>query len=195
MVSPTDIAREQEEGLALLFQRGLELALKVQEDAMAAEAADERARLAVAFHRIARGVRQTAALRTRLADDARRAERETQTEVVRLDERRIARRKAQVKATVERLIWTEAESEDAAEALLDDLETVLGEDDLYGRLAEGEVEMHIARLSEALGLSRTPPSGGADTSAASARLPALAETDEGSEPAAVIPDHPFRSSG
>ena len=107
MVSTAEIAREQEEGLALLFQRGLELALKVQEDAMTAETADERARLAVAFHRIARGV----------------------------------------------------------------------------------------RLSEELGLSRAPPSGGADTSAASARSPALAETDEGSEPAAVIPDHPFRSSG
>jgi hypothetical protein len=196
VASTTDTAREQEEGLALLFQRGLELALKIQEDAMAAETADERARLAVAFHRIGRGVRQTAALRTRLAGDARRAEREGQTEVIRLDERRLARRKAQVKATVERLIWTEAETEDAAEALLDHFDTMLGEDDLYGRLAEGDVEMHIARLSAELGLSRTPPPGeGADTDT-SARMPANAKTGEGSEPAsAVIPDHPFRSSG
>jgi hypothetical protein len=195
MASTADIAREQEEGLALLFQRGLELALKIQEDAMAAETADERARLAVAFHRIGRGVRQTAALRTRLAGDARRAEREGQTEVIRLDERRLTRRKAQVKATVERLIWTEAESEDAAEALLDHFDTLLGEDDLYGRLAEGEVETHIARLSAELGLSPTPPPGEGADAATSAPMPANAETGQGPAPAAVIPDHPFRSSG
>ncbi len=205
MASTADIAREQEEGLALLFQRGLELALRMQEDAMAAETADERARLGAAFHRISRGVRQTAALRTRLAADARRAEREGEADVIRLDERRIARRKAQVKATVERLIWTEAESEDDAEALLGDLETRLGEDELYGRLAEGEVETHIARLREELGLSQADhPGEGGDTGgapdrevpddSASACVPATAGTREGREPAPVIPDHPFRSS-
>ena len=192
MPSTADIAREQEEGLALLFQRGLELALKIQEDAMAAESAEERARLGAAFHRIARGVRQTAALRTRLAADARRGEREEQAEVIRLDERRVARRKAQVKARVERLIWTEAESEDAADALLDDLETRLGEDELYGRLAEGEVEAHIARLSEELGLSQGAHAGEGDP--ASAWNTAGAGTNERRERPPVIPDHPFRSS-
>jgi hypothetical protein len=203
--STADIAREQEEGLALLFRRGLELALKIQEDAMAAESADERARLGGAFHRIARGVRQTAALRTRLAADVRRAEREDQTEVIRLDERRVARRRAQVKTTVERLIWSEAESEDAANALLDDLDTLLGEDELYGRLAEGEVETHIARLREELGLSQTALAGeGADPGGASAPeapgdpspawIPAVSGPGEGREPAPVMPDHPFRSS-
>ena len=205
MTSTADIAREQEEGLALLFQRGLELALRIQEDAMAAETADERARLGAAFHRIARGVRQTAALRTRLANDARRSDRDDQTEVIRLDERRVARRKAQVKASVERLIWSEAESEDAADTLLDDLETLLGEDELYGRLAEGEVETHIARLREELGLSQIAhPGEGADKSSAStreapgdpsaARMPAMAGTSEGREPLPAVPDHPFRSS-
>ncbi len=110
-----------------------------------------------------------------------------------------------MKATVERLIWTEAESEDDAEALLGDLETRLGEDELYGRLAEGEVETHIARLREELGLSQADhPGEGGDTGgapdrevpddSASACVPATAGTREGREPAPVIPDHPFRSS-
>ena len=192
MASTGDIAREQEEGLALLFQRGLELALKIQEDAMAAETADERARLGGAFHRIARGVRQTAALRARLAADARRGEREDQAEVIRLDERRVAKRRAQVKATVERLIWTEAEGEDAADTLLDDLETLLAEDELYGRLAEGEVEAHVARLREELGLSPTAHPSEGDQS--SADVPAVARSGERPDRPPVIPDHPFRSS-
>src|SRR5512143_291336 len=105
MASTADIVREQEAGLALLFQRGLELALRVQEDAMAAETAAERAALATSFHRVARGVRQTAALRTKLAGDARRAERDEAAEVVRLDQVRVARRQDQVRAAVHRLIW------------------------------------------------------------------------------------------
>ncbi|MDB5417947.1 MAG: hypothetical protein JWP50_1366, partial [Phenylobacterium sp.] len=66
MVSAADIAREQDAGLKRLYERGLELAEKMQEDAMAAATADERARLGAAFHRISRGVRQTAALRVKL---------------------------------------------------------------------------------------------------------------------------------
>src|SRR4029079_14867681 len=98
MTSAADIVRDQEEGLALLFQRGLELALQVQDDAMATETPEERAKLAAAFHRISRGVRQTAPLRARLAGEAKRAERESAAEVVRLDEARTAKRKKQVHA-------------------------------------------------------------------------------------------------
>ncbi|MDB5417318.1 MAG: hypothetical protein JWP50_737, partial [Phenylobacterium sp.] len=138
MVSATDIAHEQDEGLQLLFQRGLELALKIQDDAMEAETADERARLGSAFHRISRGVRQTAALRAKLAGHVTRGEREQAAEVLSLETARVARRKAQVKATVERLIWTETETQEREDHLCDLLETFLDEDDLHGRLADGD---------------------------------------------------------
>ena len=62
MHTPADIAREQDAGLQQLFQAGLELALQVQANAMAAEP-EAQARLSLSFHRLARGVRQTAALR------------------------------------------------------------------------------------------------------------------------------------
>src|SRR5207302_3593915 len=75
MHTPADIAREQDAGLQQLFQAGLELALQVQAQAMAAQPA-EQARLGLAFHRLSRGVRQTAALRMKLAREAERAGRD-----------------------------------------------------------------------------------------------------------------------
>jgi hypothetical protein len=186
--TPTEIAQEQEAGLALLFQHGLDLALQMQADAMAAEAPEERARIARAFHSISRGVRQTAALRIRIAREAQRAEQDDQSQVVRLDVERAARRKAQVKATVERLIWTETESDDSAEALVDQLETLLDEDYLYGRFADGEVEAHIARLSHDLGLKTAPVEE--DTAAEEYPRP----TGAAGRARPPTPDHPFRSS-
>ena len=159
MVSAADIAREQDEGLQLLFQRGLELALKIQDDAMAAETADQRARLGAAFHRISRGVRQTAALRAKLAGDATRCEREATAEGVSLEIARVARRKAQVKATVERLIWSETETQEREDHLCDLLDTFLDEDHLHGRLADGDIDAHIARICGEIGLPIPPSSG------------------------------------
>jgi hypothetical protein len=154
MTSPADIAREQDEGLRQLFQAGLELALQVQAHAMAAEPADQ-ARLATAFHRISRGVRQTAALRMKLACDVQRAEREATAEVIRLEDRRVARRKTRLQATVGRLIWREAEKPDSdlhGDNLIDDLEKLLAADEAAGFLADGEIEHHIARLCQELRL-------------------------------------------
>jgi hypothetical protein len=88
MVSAADIARERDEGLKLLFQAGLELSLQVQAHAMAAEPA-EQARLSLTFHRLSRGVRQTAALRMKLAREAERSGRETAEDLVQVDKRRL----------------------------------------------------------------------------------------------------------
>jgi len=65
---------------------------------------------------------------------------------------RTHQRKAQVRAAMERIIWTECESDDA-EALVDSLDDLLSESALYDGFAEGEVEAHIAHIREALGLS------------------------------------------
>ncbi|HEV2532597.1 hypothetical protein, partial [Phenylobacterium sp.] len=121
MKPSTDIASELDEGLKRLFQAGLELSLQLQADAMAAEPA-ERSRLALTFHRLSRGVRQTAALRMRLAREAERAGREQTAEVIQLDQRRLEKRKAHVKAAVECLIWTEAESPEALDAFKEKFE-------------------------------------------------------------------------
>jgi hypothetical protein len=189
MVSAADIAREQDEGLALLYQRGLELALKIQDDAMAAETADERAKLGAAFHRISRGVRQTAALRVKLAGDAVRCEREATADVVRLETARVAKRKAQVKATVERLIWSETETQERDDHLCDILQTFLDEDELHGHLAEGDVDNHIARICREIGLPSPLAGEGVGPG------PAPGTTDEGSHgdrhsPSPAEPDNP-----
>ncbi|MDB5477194.1 MAG: hypothetical protein JWP49_2705, partial [Phenylobacterium sp.] len=123
-MSAADLARELDEGLKQLFQAGLALSLQVQAAAMAAEP-QEQARLSLTFHRLARGVRQTAALRMRLAREAERSQREVAEEVVQLDQRRLDKRKAHVKAAVECLIWTEAESPEAYETFNLDLEELL----------------------------------------------------------------------
>ncbi|HEV2531829.1 hypothetical protein [Phenylobacterium sp.] len=148
----TDIASELDEGLKRLFDAGLELALQAQANAMTAEP-DEQARLSLTFHRLSRGVRQTAALRMRLAREAERAGREQTAEVIQLDQRRLEKRKAHVKAAVECLIWTEAESPEAADRLEDDLSDLLDIETQDADTFEQEpLELQIARLAHCIGL-------------------------------------------
>jgi hypothetical protein len=158
MQSAADIAGELDEGLKQLFDAGLELCLEIQAEAKAAER-DEKARLGLAFHRISRGVRQTAALRMRLVREAERAGRETAAEVIKLDQRRLEKRKAHVKAAVEGLIWTEAESPEAAERLDGDFEDLLEIETQDAETFEGEpLDEQIQRLAWVIGLGpKTPP--------------------------------------
>jgi hypothetical protein len=169
MLSPADIAQEQDEGLKILFQAGLELALQVQANAMAAEPA-EQARLSLTFHRLSRGVRQTAALRMKLAREAERSGREATDDVIRLDQRRLDKRKAHVKAAVECLIWTEAESHDAIDALKEDLSDLLDIETQDAETFESEpLDAQIERLARVIGVP-TPahPREGGDPSGGSA---------------------------
>jgi hypothetical protein len=186
-MSAADLAHELDEGLKQLFQAGLELSLQVQAGAMAAEPA-EQARLSLTFHRLSRGVRQTAALRMKLAREAERAQRETAEDLVQLDQRRLAKRKAHVKAAVECLIWTEAESPEAFNLDLEELLTIETQD---AETFEGEpVDAQIARLCDVIGISNPAhpreggdPSGGSISPSAdgsgSAWIPACAGTSGG----------------
>ncbi|MDB5416768.1 MAG: hypothetical protein JWP50_187, partial [Phenylobacterium sp.] len=61
------------------------------------------------------------------------------------------------KATVERLIWTETETQEREDHLCDLLETFLDEDDLHGRLADGDIDAHIARICGEIGLPLALP--------------------------------------
>ncbi|MDB5476941.1 MAG: hypothetical protein JWP49_2452 [Phenylobacterium sp.] len=194
-MSAADLAHELDEGLKQLFQAGLELSLQVQAGAMAAEPA-EQARLSLTFHRLSRGVRQTAALRMKLAREAERAQRETAEDLVQLGERRLAKRKAQVKAAVECLIWTEAESPEAYETFNLNLEELLAIETQDAEAFEGEpVGAQIKRLCDVIGISNPAhPRAGGDPSEGSvspsadgpgsAWIPACAGTSggEGAEP-------------
>ena len=181
MRSAADLASELDEGLKLLFQAGLELSLAVQANAMAAEP-EEQARLGLTFHRLSRGVRQTAALRMRLAREAERSGREATAEVIQLDKARAETRRAQVQATVERLIWTETESQEREDHLCDVLAGFLDEDDAYGRLAEGDVAGHVARICGELGLPSPLAGEGGSRRGSEEGLHGDAESSSSAEP-------------
>ena len=61
----------QEQALGIFADAVLKLALHIQQEALDAEDLDQKVRLAGAVHRLGRGLRQTVALQTRLARDAR----------------------------------------------------------------------------------------------------------------------------
>ena len=135
------LAREQEV-LAELAEMGLSLARKVYDQAMASEDGDETAKLTLAFHTLSRSIRQTYALKARLQREAAKG----------LEAARTAAHKAQVKAregqvrqSLERLIWTEYEK-DEAKALQDDLDVELLGESLSPSFLTEEVEALIARL-------------------------------------------------
>ncbi|THD76256.1 MAG: hypothetical protein E7812_16900, partial [Phenylobacterium sp.] len=113
-----DMAERRLAILGELSELGLSLARDLHSAALAAEDIAEKAKLAEAFHRTSRSVRQSLALHARLVRDDTRQDREAVAQAARETDARVSRRKAQVKAAVERLIWTEHEASDA-EPLLD----------------------------------------------------------------------------
>jgi hypothetical protein len=144
--------------LGELAQLGLSSARDLHARQLAAETPEQASRLAFALHRISRSLRQTLALQARLERDAQRAEREDAAEVVELDKRRFEKRKAQVKAAVESLIWTEAESPEAYETFSLELEDLLAIETQDAEAFEDEpVDDQIARLCSRIGLQIPPP--------------------------------------
>jgi hypothetical protein len=145
----------QDRILAELSELGLELARDLQARALAADDVAVAADLGRAFHSVSRSVRQTLALDAKLERDRQRQDREDRIDAVRAHKARADRRKAQVRAAVERCIWNEAEGSEA-EHLLSDLDDYLDADDLTDTFAGGDpIEAHIARLCADLGV--TPP--------------------------------------
>ena len=161
MPSAAEIAAEMDQGLKALFQAGLELSLQMQADAMCADNAEDRSKLALSFHRISRSVRQTAALRMKIAREAERSGREASAEVVRLETVRLAKRRSHVKAEVESLIWSEAEADETEQHLRSELEDLLEiesqDEDTF--LAE-PAEAQILRLAHRIGLRSPSPLAG-----------------------------------
>jgi hypothetical protein len=139
--------------LGELAQLGLSSARDLHARQLAAETPEQASRLAFALHRISRSLRQTLALQAKLARDARLAEREAAAELIQIDQRRLAKRKAQVKAAVECLIWTEAESPEAYETFNAELEDLLTIETQDAETFESEpLDAQIKRLCDVIGL-------------------------------------------
>lgn len=152
--------------LGELSEFGLDLARKLHGQAMAAETPQETADLARAFHSVSRSVRQTLALEAKLARDARRQDGEDRAAAERLERNeryeadRIARapfeeRKSRIGHALQRVIYSEYEDEDEAEALFETVDERLGEDAECAGFLEDAIDDQIERLCKDFGL--TPP--------------------------------------
>ena len=160
MATATEKMERQDRILAELSELGLALARDLQVRALAADDVKTAGELSLAFHRVSRSVRQTLALEARLDRDRLRQDREARADTERAKTTRAKRRKAQVKAAVERCIWSEVEG-DEAERLVDELDDRLEEDALSDMFAgEDPIEAHIARICIELGVT-APESMGA----------------------------------
>ena len=153
MVDRAEMAERHGRVLAELSELGLSLARELHGRALAAETPEAAADLALAFHRISRSVRQTLALEARLERDRTRHAREAQAESGRQAQARVSRRKAQVRAAVERLIWTEAERDEDAERLSDAFDDLLEAESLSDGFADEPLDAQVARLCAELGLA------------------------------------------
>jgi hypothetical protein len=98
--------------LAELAELDLSLARRVHAQAMAATDAEALNGLGRTYHRVARSLRQTLALKARLARERQKALLEDRAEAERDLEARVFRHKAQVRAAVEGRVCAEVERED-----------------------------------------------------------------------------------
>jgi hypothetical protein len=153
MTPDVEMTERHARGLAELTELGLSLARDLHACALAEPDPSTKAETALAFHRVSRSVRQSMALEARLKRDLMRDDREARAEAVQAAETLVRTRKAQVRAAVERLIWTEAENDEEAERLVDELGEHLDEAALHQGFADDPVEVHVARLRAELGLS------------------------------------------
>jgi len=154
MSTPSEIAEEDIRRLDELSELGMAMSRDFHGRCLAVGDAREAADLALGFQRTSRSVRQTIALKTKLLRDRVRFEREDQTHAVRETEGRMLVRKAQVRLSVERAVWNEADGPEA-ERLLDALDDVLEIETFNDDFTQGPVATHIERICAELGV--TPP--------------------------------------
>ena len=148
-----DTDAEMKERHARLLGRYAEQAAMLADDlctaALAAQDAQEKQALSLAFHRMGRTLRQTLALEARLRRDARLEARAEDDRAEAAAKSKAEARKARVRHTVTRLIWDEAEDDEQADYLQLLNERLESED-----LADPEepIETLIDRIAEDLGL-------------------------------------------
>lgn len=155
--APADLAETRARMLGELAELGLVLARDLQQAALTAEEPQDKVRLAEAFARVGRGVRQSLALHARMAREAMRdaaeAAVEAAVEAARLEPAQRSRRKAQLRAAVETLIWREHERLDAdPDLLLGELDACLDDEAEGDGFLHDDPEVLIARLCRMLEL-------------------------------------------
>lgn len=147
--------------LAELSELGMAFARDARRDAEAAETAEERARQALVFQRIARSVRQTLALEAKFAREAQQAGRERAELQRREDQRRTAERKERLEARIHGLTWRETEKMDEAEE--EEFDELVG-DAVYREIVSGtfltdDLDAQVGRILAAVGYERAPGGG------------------------------------
>ncbi len=154
MSVPTDIS--DEEMLARLAARDLAAAEHVHAKLMAAEEASEIAELGRTYQRFARSLRQTLALKARFRREQDQAARETaapQEAKPPTSGVAAARRVGEVRAAVLRVVWDEAEDEDAREDYEEELDALLQAASERTDFCAEPLDDHVARTCLRLGLS------------------------------------------
>jgi len=150
-VSP-DMAERHGRQLARFAELSLTLAEDVHAAAAAAAEPDQKARLAEAFHRLGRALRQTIAWEARLVRDRARDLKAAEADAAETGAKAVRRRRDQVRAEVERQIYCEVDPA-LAHAWLADFDERLEAEALYDGFTDESVDDHIARLSADLGLT------------------------------------------
>lgn len=185
-----DLNETRMQMLGRFAEMAVVLAEDLQQSALAAEGMEAKVRLAEAFHRVGRGLRQSLALHARMEADLHRAGREAELHRVKLGDARRERRKAEIKGAVEALVWTEKERldvhpDDAVEAL----DCILDAEAEAAGFLDTDPEVFIRRLCKALKLPVAEPS--ADRHAERPGLPCAAHDGRpGIIPSTVPPDPP-----
>ena len=190
MATPSEIAEEDIRRLDELSELGMAMSRDFHGRCLAVGDAREAADLALGFQRTSRSVRQTIALKAKLLRDQVRFSREDQAHAVRETESRMLVRKAQVRLSVERAVWNEADGPEA-ERLLGELDDLLEAETFNDDFVQGLVHTHIARICEELGVEPLgPKTAESDAGAPAPTGPVIAQEPE----AQADPPSPWRSS-
>jgi hypothetical protein len=143
--------------LAELAQLGLSLAKDLHARALDAESPEDAAKLATAFHRISRGVRQTLALEAKLMRDEQAYLRDFAEQLDRRRPERVAQRRRDIHQEVERAIWAEYEDPETFHELKGDLHDVLERESRLATFLDEPLAYQLDRLKALFGCDGRKP--------------------------------------
>lgn len=191
MSSAADMAERHTRTLAALSELALGLAANLQARALAAEDDETAARLAAAFHQVARSARQSMALESKLARDRDRAAREARDDARSQHALRVQARRARLRTPLEREIRAIFHGYDAQNRCRE-MEERLDVVEVAEDFLDGDVEAMIARLRIDLRLAGAPQDDDEDYEDEDEDG---YEADDPPEPDEPPADNPWRSSG